>query len=44
MNPDTSFDELFTVMPDVLARHNQLGISTDLANSSEYSTPPDEPG
>ena len=43
MNPDTSFDELFTVMPDVLARHNQLGISTDLGNSSEYSTPPNEP-
>ena len=30
INPETSFDELFTVMPDPLARHNQLGISTDL--------------
>ena len=43
INPETSFDELFTVVPDVLARHNQLGISTDLGNSSEYSTPPNEP-
>ena len=42
-NPDTSFEELFTVVPDALARHNQLGISTDLGNSSEYSTPPNEP-
>ena len=30
-------------MPDTLARHNQLGISTDLGNSSEYSTPPTKP-
>ena len=43
INPDTSFKELFTVVPDALARHNQLGISTDLGRSSEYSTPPDEP-
>ena len=27
INIDTSFDELFTVMPNALARHNQLGIS-----------------
>ena len=26
INPETSFDKLFTVMPDALARHNQLGI------------------
>ena len=39
INPETSFNELFTVVPDVLARHNQLGISTDLGNSNEYSTP-----
>ena len=32
INPETSFEELFTVMPDALARHNQLGISTDLGN------------
>ena len=30
-------------MPNALARHNQLGISTDLGNSSEYSTPPTKP-
>ena len=43
INQETSFDTLFTVVPDVLARHNQLGISTDFRNSSKYSTPPDEP-
>ena len=43
INPETSFEELFTVVPDALARHNQLGVSTDLRNSREYSTPPDEP-
>ena len=43
INPETSFNKLFTVVPEALARHNQLGISTDLGNSSEYSTPPDKP-
>ena len=43
INPETSFDKLFTVVPNVLARHNQLGISTDFENSSDYSTPPNEP-
>ena len=43
INPETSFNKLFTIVPDALARHNQLGISTDLGNSSEYSTPPNEP-
>ena len=30
-------------MPNALARHNQLRISTDLKNSSKYSTPPNKP-
>ena len=43
INPETIFEELFTVVPDMSARHNQLGVSTDLRNSSEYSTPPNKP-
>ena len=43
INPETSFNELFITMPDTLARHNQLGNSTDLENSIEYSTPPNKP-
>ena len=42
INPDTSFEGLFTVVPNALARHNQLGIATDLGNSSEYSTRSEE--
>ena len=43
INPETSFNKLFITVPDVLARHNQLGNSTDLESSIEYSTPPNEP-